>query len=799
MVAARSIALLVLTLGCESNQLSPPPAAFDLGDGTSASFGVDGTLAVTRDGAPLLTSSGPLVTRALDADQPDGWHDPSKTNGYMFEPVSASSITVESPTAGVLHVTVTADGAPTVLVRVALASDRGFYTGLGERYTHVSAQGSIVPMQLMIDAQYESATNDAHVPVPLLVSSNGYGVFFESRQSGAFDVASTDPGTVTATFEGTDASVWFFFDRDPLQVIAEYQGQVGLPRFLPRWALGPMYWRNHWPSDSSVINDAAMIRNLHIPTTTMWIDDPWQTAFNTFEFDPTIFVDPTTMMGELGALGYRVMFWTTPYLEKPGTGPDDEARDLYTQADTESGVLVRLSDGTPFAAPGNDTADQYGMIDFTTGAGQTFWSNLASRVVSLGASGFKLDYGEDVIPELFNARLGIVFADGETDRTARSYPLGYDAAYHAALSTGRNDGVIIVRASSYGGAGIADMVWPGDLDNDFSHRGDANASGTLLVGGLPAVVVAAQTLSASGFPSFGSDTGGYRNGTPTKEALIRWAEQTSMSVIMQLYAGGDGSHAPWAYDDETVSLYTGLAALHTQLEPYLSSVLRLSENQGLPSIRPLPLAFPTDAMAPAFADDEYMLGPDLLVAPVVTEGVTSRQVHFPPGTWETFQGGTVTVGPTEATLPAPLGTPLVFGRVGAVIPMLAADIDTLTTATAGATVTLTDRPTFEARGWPRGPASAMFDDGTTIAIADTAQGVGVTFTPDAIAQALVATLDLSSRQGQPNPLTRVVIGTTELPSLGSEAEVRAASGDAYFLNGNAIVLRLAEPATAWIE
>ena len=788
---------LALSCACESNELPPPSATLDLGDGTSATLGGDGSLTVARDGATLLASTGALLSRAVDPNNPSGWHDPSKPT-LPFAAVDPHSVTIDNPSPGVLHVSMTPDGSPTALVRLSLASDGGFYTGLGERYAHVSARGAVVPMQLQINAQYESTTNDAHVPVPFLVSSNGYGVFFESRESGAFDVAATDPSTVTATFEGTSASVWFFFARDPLDVVAMYTSHVGLPRFLPRWALGPMYWRNHWASDQAVLGDAAQLRNLHIPTTTMWIDDPWQTSFNTFVCNPAQFPDPAGMMNELGDLGYHVMFWSTPYLEKPGTGPDDEARQLYTQA-AQQGLLVKLSDGSVLAAPGNSTSSQYGMIDFTTAAGQGFWSNLASRIVSLGASGFKLDYGEDVIPQLVDARLGVVFNDGETDRTARSYPLGYDTAYEQALSSLRSDGAIIVRASSYGGEALTDMIWPGDLDNDFSKYGDSDGSGTLRVGGLPGVVIDAQTLAASGFPAFGSDTGGYRGGTPTKEAILRWAEHTSMSVIMQLYGGGDGSHAPWAYDAQTVSLYQGLATLHTQLEPYLSSVLRLAEDRGVPSIRARPLAFPTDTNAPSFADDEYMLGPDLLAAPVVVSGVTSRQVHFPPGVWASWQSGTLTTGPSEGSVSAPLGTPLLFGRVGSLIPMLAADIDTLSLTAVGSAITASQRTTVEARGWPSGPASVVYDDATSLSVVDTTQGVGVTFAPGAFARAIVATLDLSSRTGKTAPLSIVLVGGHPILAQSSPDAVRASTNDAFYLSGDALVLKLTEPATAWAQ
>jgi len=204
-------------------------------------------------------------------------------------------------------------------------------------------------------------------------------------------------------------------------------------------------------------------------------------------------------------------------------------------------------------------------------------------------------------------------------------------------------------------------------------------------------------------------------------------------------------------------------------------------------------------MAAAFADDEYMLGPDLLVAPVIDTGVTSREVHLPPGAWASFWTNAVMVGPTETTAPAPLGTPIVYGRVGSLIPMLAADIDTLIDANAGAVISASQRPTVEARGWPSGSATASFDDGTTIAIMDTAQGVGVTSNPDAFAQAVVFTLDLSSRTGTTTPLTHVVVGGSDIPALATEADVRAATGNAYVLSGNSIVLRLAGAVTAWIE
>ncbi|HEY2370790.1 MAG TPA: hypothetical protein VGH87_30560 [Polyangiaceae bacterium] len=216
-------------------------------------------------------------------------------------------------------------------------------------------------------------------------------------------------------------------------------------------------------------------------------------------------------------------------------------------------------------------------------------------------------------------------------------------------------------------------------------------------------------------------------------------------------------------------------------------------------MRALPLAFPNDAAGFASADDEYMLGPDLFVAPIVTQGATSRSVHFPPGAWAKLQTNDLVAGPTDATIDAPLGTPIVYGRVGALIPMLAADVDTLVSSTAGSVVTIDQRPTVEARGWPSGDALATFDDGARVSVHDGQDGVTVAFATNALSTAIVCTLDLRSRQGKKDPLTHVLSNGVELASLASEAAVRAASGSAYFLSGDSIVLRLAGDTSAIIE
>lgn len=554
---------------------------FDLGGGVQAALGADGSFAITTDGASgasgttlVATPPGaPLFTRTSDPDDPDGWHDPTRPHPDLTAtPVDPSTLGVEvvpdGSTTRAIHLVVPQQPGDTALLSLTLASDGSFVTGLGEQLAHVSASGRVSPMFLTAGSPWESDTNEAHVPVPFLVSSAGWGLFVRTREAGAFDVGATDPSTTTVTFEGRTLDVWLFVDPDPLAIVARFNRLAGLPRRLPRWALSLIHWR-HWASADDVVSIATEYRQRHIPTSALWLDDGWQTALNTFVMSPAVFGDTQATMATLASLGYRVMAWTSPYLEMPGgSGPLDPAQVLYEQADAARDFVQdgEGNDYTPLATPIKGGA---GVIDFTSPAASAFWQQQVAQATRSDIHGFKCDYGEDLIPNLLGARDPVAFADGTTSRSARLFPIEEHATYHAVLDEAfPGDGALIVRASSWGGASQADIVWPGDLDPRFEHQGDALApdeGSGLAVGGLPAVVVDAQTLAVSGFPAFGSDTAGYRH-DPTRESTLRWMEHTALSVVMQVYE--DGARLPWLYDDAAGAEYRAMASLHQQLEPY---------------------------------------------------------------------------------------------------------------------------------------------------------------------------------------------------------------------------------------
>jgi alpha-D-xyloside xylohydrolase len=770
---------------------APAAKSVDLGGGTTATLAGDGALSITRGGATVAASNGAAFGVFYDTVNPDNFHDP-RAPGTAWVDAPTSTIAIDSPAPGVLHLALGPQGAKAALVSFALAIDGGAYLGLGERFDHVDAKGLVVPMFLAIGDNAESGTNDAHAPVSFFVDSSGYGVFVRSRQAGAFDVGADDPSNVRASFEGNQLDVYLYAPQsgDPLDVVRAYTMQSGAPRVPPLWAFAPMHWRNEWTDTATLFGDLDEYRTRHIPASTVWIDNPWETSYNDATLDPARFGDVAALMSGIAARGFKTIAWSTPYLEKPAAPPNDPAQDLYVTA-ASKGYFV-MGGSEPFGALGCCVSTGLGMIDFTSPDATAFWAGVQSRATLAGFSGFKLDYGEDLVTDFLGGRLGVTLSDGETERTSRRYPLLYDDAYRKALEAAHTDGFLIGRGSSFGGQSHVDAIWPGDLDSDLTTRTATR------VGGLPAAIVAAQSLAESGFPSFGSDTGGFRNDTPTRETLLRWAEHTAFSVIMQLGGGGD-SHDPWMYDEEAATIYGTLARAHMQLVPYLRGLVAKAHADGSPSIRSLPLEFPGDAAGFAHADDEYLLGDAILVAPVTTAGATSRVVHVPPGDWSHWFTGAISRGPAEVTVDAPLGAPPVFVRAGAIVPLFPDGIDTLVASTAPGVVSLEGHEAeVEARVFATTSGDATWLDGASLTYTASSSALGVTWSPVAPVRDVFVAIDLRRAAftgAAPHALTVTGAALTE---VADEASVRASSASAFAVSsdGATMWLRLAGQTTA---
>lgn len=219
----------------------------------------------------------------------------------------------------------------------------------------------------------------------------------------------------------------------------------------------------------------------------------------------------------------------------------------------------------------------------------------------------------------------------------------------------RGEVVFFMRAGGAGSQRHCPLMWAGDQNVDWSEDD-----------GLPSVVTAALSLGLSGHGLSHSDIGGYTTlygMKRTKELFMRWTEQAALSPFMRSHEG-NRPRDNWQFDSdgETLAHLARMTAFHAALKPYLEAVIMENARTGLPAMRPLFLHHGKDEAAWT-CKDEYLLGEDLLCAPVMAPGAVSRRVHLPEGEWtllwngRRYQGG-------DCGMEAPLGLPPVFMRAG---------------------------------------------------------------------------------------------------------------------------------------
>lgn len=576
-----------------------------------------------------------------------------------------------------LSLTPTAGAEKVAFIQLGVlgSATEGFY-GLGEQLDDVNQRGHVRAMQLELDSAIESANNDAHVPVPLVVGTSGWGLFVRSRLPSAFAVATEDARRVEATIgTGTASALGIAFHLyaadHPLDITRRYYETTGLPKLPARWALGPWVWRDETSGQAEVEGDLEAIRTLDLATTGYWIDRPYATGVNSFDFDAAKYADAAAMIAKMHALGFRTALWHTPYLD---------SKDAATQALRDEATLAGYYPPTP-GIPLNGWGT---LLDLTNPKAVAWWQEQLEAYRELGIEGYKLDYGEDVVLSPTGLRLPWKFADGSDERTQhQEFPLNYHATYAPLVP--EDGGFLLCRTGAYGDQRNGTIIWPGDLDATFAKRGEAmiaeDGKSYGATGGFIASLVAALSLAPSGFQFYGADTGGYRHCPPDNELFSRWFEQTALSSTMQIGTScNDLAWVPTAkngFDEALLDRYREYTRLHLRLFPYLWSYASRLAEDGRPIMRALGLAHPELGVHP---NDTYLLGDELLVAPVVERGQTSRTVVFPAGEWvHWFTGERFLEG--EHLVDAPIGRLPLFLRAGGLVPLLRPTIDTLSPTT----------------------------------------------------------------------------------------------------------------------
>ena len=590
--------------------------------------------------------------------------------------------------------------------------DIAAFYGLGEHFDTLDHAHSIVK-NLSTDNGGKKGTS-AYKCVPFFMSTTGYGLWLDTTGEATFDMNSTTRDQVIVDEASNRLHIVLFTQPRFPDILTAFTGlaagggaRATLP---PYWAFAPWQARDYHQNETQVREDIDKTRELGLPASVILIDSPWATAYNSYKFNPKQFADAPAMIRHLHEQGYKLVLWHTSWINSKSDPPREagfegklaEKSPNYDEA-AGNGYFVMNSNGAPWV--GTWWKGKGSLIDFTNPNAKLWWQNQVRQAIAAGADGFKDD-------DAVGAFLGDVkFHDGTDPRLMRNrYGTLYNNAMEELIQKDlKGNGVLFARSVTTGALGIG-FLWAGDNEASFSPDN-----------GLPTVVTAGISAGLSGMPLWGSDLGGYlkQPDTPNQLLLERWTEFSAFSPMMEVMSSAN--IVPWTFDSkgtgtQALDIYRKYAVLHMSMFPYRYAAAQVASKTGMPLLRALVLEYQDDPKARAIKD-EYMFGPDLLVAPVIDKAM-SREVYLPAGEWINLFAGEVVTGPKLVTAQAPADVIPVYARRGTILPKIPEDVMTLVpqSESGNKTIhTLDDRRVYELIGPAAATATSIIDfEGRTL-------------------------------------------------------------------------------------
>jgi alpha-D-xyloside xylohydrolase len=558
--------------------------------------------------------------------------------------------------------------------------------GLGERFGPLVKNGQSVDIW---NADGGTSSEQAYKNVPFHLSSRGYGVLVNTPGAVSYEVGSEVVSRVQFSVPGQVLTYLVINGPTPREVLRRYTALTGRPALPPAWSFGLWLSTSFTTSydEDTVTGFIDEMAERELPLSVFHFDSFWMREFHwcDLEWDPRTFPDPAGMLRRLHQRGLRVSVWINPYIAQRSP--------LFAEG-AAAGYLLKRPNGDVWQTD----MWQAGMalVDFTNPDACAWYADKLRALLDLGVDCFKADFGERV-------PLDVAWHDGsDPERMHNWYSFLYTRTVFEVLRKQRGEGeaVLYCRSATAGGQQFP-VHWGGDSSATFESMAES------LRGGL--------SLAASGFGFWSHDIGGFE-GRPDPAVFKRWVAFGLLSSHSRLH-GNQSYRVPWLFDEEAVDVLRTFTRLKARLMPYLYGAAVVAHSEGIPVMRPMAVEFPDDP-ACAYLDRQYMLGPDLLVAPVFSAG-GDTSYYVPAGRWTHLLSGEVVEGPRWVQETCGFDTVPLLVRPGAVIPWGARD----------------DRPDYD------------FADGITLRPYELPDGARLTVTIPGLTGTPAATFEISHTAG----------------------------------------------------
>jgi len=520
------------------------------------------------------------------------------------------------------------------------------------------------------------------------------GMFLDNPGRVEIDLGRTTPGIARYHLRTGDLVLWLIFGDSFADILRQWTDLTGHMERPPLWALGYHQCRYSYYPEKQVRSIAREFRKREIPCDVLYLDIHYMDEFRPFTWDPKRFPNPDKLITDLGADGFRVVTIVDPgikvdpadavfqsFLKKPGyfceaPAPAHDETETQRQRQRRGDAPLQSEEVTQEhrlpPEPTDTPGDLYftgtvwpGTVhfpDFLQPEVRKLWGKHQQRILlENGISGIWNDMNEPAVfdtasntfpDDVLHQDFGIATPHAQVHQVygmnmARASYEGYRAARS-------NDRPFIITRSGWAGVQRYSMVWTGDNHSSWA---------SMLLD-----IQLNLSMGLTGISMVGCDIGGFiYDGMP--ELFARWIEWGVFQPFCRTHTAIDTlQQEPWSYGAEVERVAREMIGLRMRLLPYLYTLFAGAAENGTPVNRPLVWHYPDDPRARTIAD-QFFLGPHLMIVPILRAEENERLAYFPAGKWVHFFTGEMVEGPATHIVQGPLGTPPVYVRAGAVIPM----------------------------------------------------------------------------------------------------------------------------------
>ena len=580
------------------------------------------------------------------------------------------------------------------------------YFGLGDKTGPLDRRGGAFTLWDTDAFGFGEASDPLYKAIPfvlgVLETGRSFGLFFDSTWRSFFDFGKSERDTLSFGAEGGDVDYYVMAGPEPKSVVQAYAYLTGIAPLVPRWALGFQQSRYSYETEAEARAVVDRLRSDQIPADVLYLDIDYQDRNRPFTVSSKAFADLPRFVADLKTMDFHLVLITDLHI---AAAPDQQYRPYDTG--TSADVFLKRPDGSPYVAevwPGKAV-----FPDFSRAPVRQWWGGLYRDFVGAGVAGFWNDMNE---PAIFNVRdktmpLDTVHRIDEPGFRPRAAShaemhnvygmLNSRATFEGLLSLTPEQRPFVLTRASYAGGQRYAATWTGDNTSSWNH--------------LRLSVAMLNNLGLSGFGYSGDDIGGFAGAGPSAELLTRWIEVGAFNPIFRDHtAKGKPPQEVWVSGPEHEAIRKRYIEERYRLMPYIYALAEENSRTGIPLMRPVFLEFPLQlgkGQSLGGSADQFMLGPDLLVAPPPEwESPYAYEITLPGPGWYDYWTG-LRQDATRFTETPRLEHLPVWVRPGAIVPRQALIQSTM--QSPGGPLELSVYPGPDCQG------QLYFDDGVSFA------------------------------------------------------------------------------------